>query len=254
MSESKKLTEEKTWSDVWESHSLPQVFKTDYNPYYVEVMDKFFHKYLPEDNNFEFLELGCAPGRWMHYFHDEFGYKVSGIDYSKIGVEATRENMRLLNTPANVFEGDVLNFQSGKKYDMVFSIGLIEHFDPPKEIIQKHFDLLNERGYLIIGVPNLSSPFYRFLQFLINKELLKEHVIITKKDFEKIKTAGFETIYCNYFGVFNLFLLGIAKHKIRLHKTVNFFQTVVDKFLRKLNIQRESKIFSPYIFLILKKI
>ncbi|GAH49700.1 unnamed protein product, partial [marine sediment metagenome] len=105
MKSTKKLTDEKTWDKVWEEHSLPQVFKGKDQPHYVDILDAFFHKYLLFNKNFEFLELGCAPGRWLHYFHTEFGYKVSGLDNSPIGFEITKKNLEILDVKADLYFG-----------------------------------------------------------------------------------------------------------------------------------------------------
>lgn len=49
---------------------------------------------------------------------------------------------------------DMMNFRPGKKYDLVYSSGVIEHFDPKKaqRIIRKMASLSN--GYVLNLVPN----------------------------------------------------------------------------------------------------
>ena len=256
MNSTKKLTEEKNWDKVWEEYSLPQVVKTKSNPYYVEILDIFFHKYLPKDESFEFLELGCAPGRWLHYFNKEFGYKVSGLDNSPVGFEMTKKNLEILGVRANLYFGDVLNYKFNKKFNVVFSFGLVEHFDPPLEIIRRHLDLTKPKGYTIIGVPNFRSSFYRFPQYLINRQLLNQHILLSLKDFRIFLDElreDFEVVFLGYTGVLNFYLFGVSKKRRFLQKFIYYCQIIFDKILKIFSIKKESFLFSPYIFLIIKK-
>jgi len=254
MSNTKKLTDEKTWDTIWKEHPLPQTLKTSpspQHPYYVDVLDKFFHQYLPKNENFEFLELGCAPGRWLHYFNKEFGYKVSGLDNSPIGFKMTKENLKMLGVKANLYFGDVLNYKIEKKFDVIFSEGLVEHFDPPAEILKKHLEMVNQGGYIIIGIPNFKHSLYYFLQKIINKNFLEKHLLLDKKDL-----AGFfndqKPIVCQNLGVFNLYLLNLD-HKPLVCKVIHYLEILIEKILRFIKIEKESAFFSPYIFIIIKK-
>jgi len=72
MAKSKKLTISERWDKNWQGINLPSVIKTSpkpQHPYYVDVLDEYFHRFLFKNNDFEFIELGCSPGRWLHYFH-----------------------------------------------------------------------------------------------------------------------------------------------------------------------------------------
>lgn len=251
MAKSKILTQEKFWDQIWGSYPLPQVFKGKNNLYYVERLDDFFHKHLPENKQYEFLELGCAPGRWMHYFHVEFGYATSGLDSSQTGMEVTKRNLELLNVNANLYFGDVLNYSFDKKYDVVFSIGLIEHFNPPTEIIEKHINLTKEGGYTVIAIPNIKYSLYYYLQKIVKKEVLENHVLLNKRELQEFFNQQ-SIIACQYVGVFNLFLLNIEQNSLWF-KIICHTEGIAEKILRLLKITNDSHMFSPYIFIILKK-
>ena len=259
MNETKKLTNEKKWDKDWQSVGLPQIVKTSpkpQHPYYIDVLDKFFHQHLPKNNNFELLELGCAPGRWLHYFNKEFGYKVSGLESSNVGFGLAKQNLDMLGIKSDIYFGDVLNYKFNKKFDIIFSMGLVEHFNPPIEIIRKHLELTKPNGYTIIGIPNFKSFFYRFLQYLINRQLLNQHILLSIKDLciflnESIKDS--EVVYLGYIGVLNFYLLGISKKEAFLQRIICYCQIIFDKMLRIFSIKKETSLFSPYLFLILKK-
>ena len=140
----------------------------------IEV-DRFFKEHLPRNESLSFIEIGCAPGLWMHYFHTNFGYRVDGIEYTKNGVELTRKNMRLLGIPTNIYEEDLFKNTIPKgTYDVVFSSGFIEHFTHPEEVVSKHVELLKSGGILIVKVPNLHGMNY-LLQRMIDRNILKKH-------------------------------------------------------------------------------
>lgn len=75
--------------------------------------------------------------------------KTYGLDYSFSGLldSVKGENHLVcsdLFTPPFVEES----------FDLVFSLGVIEHFSNPKSVIARHLDLLKINGLLLITVPN----------------------------------------------------------------------------------------------------
>lgn len=243
------------WEKVWSKHELPQILKTVYHPYYIDILDDFFHKFLPKNPNLNFLEFGCAPGRWLHYFHQEFGYAVSGIDNAELGVELTKKNLDLLGVTADIHLGDVLMFNPVKQFDIVGSFGLIEHFDPTDQIIEKHLEVLKPGGWLIIEIPNLFSPFYLNLQKLIDASYIKIHKPLQLNSFRTLfEKLPLRILSCGYIGVVNLYLLGIAPEQKLAWWIVRNCQMVIDKLVRIFGLKQESSLFSPYMILIAKKV
>ena len=77
------------------------------------------------------------------------------IDSNQYGLTLLRDRM---GSRPNVFvhQGDVLQFpDAGLRAEIVFSIGLIEHFDASqtRKAINAHFDMLHGGGYAIISFP-----------------------------------------------------------------------------------------------------
>ena len=50
-------------------------------------------------------------------------------------------------------------------FDVVYSAGVIEHFDDPREIVRIHVDLLKPGGKALITVPNLGGIYGRILGY-----------------------------------------------------------------------------------------
>ncbi len=254
MKDSTPLTDVKTWDEAWADTPLPQVMKSRVNPYYLDLLDTLFHQHLPTGEHLDFLEFGCAPGRWLHYFNSEFQYKVSGIDSSPIGIEMTNRNLAVLRVHAQIYPVDILQYKSDKKYDIVFSFGVIEHFYPFTEIVDKHLELTKPGGYVVIGVPNIKKAIYGPLQWMLNKENLRGYIHISDEDLVRYLKNKIQILYCGYVGVLCFYLLNLpSKKKITLN-IVNTIQFLFDKLLRLFRIRRETKLFSPYIFIIGKKL
>ncbi len=252
---SNKMSDPYYWDGVWEEErALPIIFKPVYHPYYVDILHRFFKRYLPQKKALNFIELGAAPASWMHYFYSEFGYNVSGIEYSDEGFFLGRKNIELLNFPANFYKGDIFSFQFPIKYDIVFSAGLIEHFDPPFEIVKKHLDITKPGGYCVIGVPNIKKSFYGKIQKLFDTKSLRTYKDVSKDDlYEFFSTQEAKVIACTYVGVFSLHVLYLPSSKPNIIKIIRFIQTLLDRVFKILDISQETRIFSPYIFIIYKK-
>ena len=107
------------------------------------------------------IEVGCCPGKWMIYFHRTYGYKVSGVDYLPAGIEYTKKNLSLNRADyEDLYCKDVLKLETEKRYDIVFSVGFIEHFTDVNPILESHLYLVAPGGYIIVGMPRFYSVVY----------------------------------------------------------------------------------------------
>lgn len=103
--------------------------------------DKLLKTFL-EKGNKKILEIGCAGGKQLVYFNKEFGYEPYGVDYSEEGCRIARENLRLNDISGQIICEDVFDASFEQEFDIVYSMGLIEHFFDPDKIIDKHIELL----------------------------------------------------------------------------------------------------------------
>ncbi len=109
-----------------------------------------------------FLEIGCAPGKFMAYAAVKRGAKVAGIDYSPRGVSITRQFHRELGIASDIRVEDVMETSfAPASFDCVFSAGLIEHFDDPRPVVAKHVELARPGGRIVIAVPNYGGIYGR---------------------------------------------------------------------------------------------
>lgn len=253
-----KLTEKAHWDNYWNSFELPVEIKLSKDNLLLNEELKLFEKFLPK-KKLSILEIGGAPGQYLVYMHKQFGYDVSCLDYSDIGCEKTRENFKLLDIPVTVYEKDLFGDLSDvPTFDVVFSMGLIEHFDDVSGVIQKHLDLLKPGGILLLGLPNFTGINGMFLKQLA-PELIKQHNLRTMninswKGFEN--KLGLEKIFKAYVGGFEPMTFMMREKKSFVNNLLYLKARVLNKIfhknfsmLRSLN----SRYFSGYILGIYRK-
>ncbi len=98
------------------------------------------------------LDIGCGLG-FSDIYLQECGYKVTGIDNVPEIVEKARMNAKYFGSSVNFEQGETFNLSKHyDKFDLVYSVGVLEHFDRKTTIA-----LLKEQTkcarYVMIVVP-----------------------------------------------------------------------------------------------------
>jgi SAM-dependent methyltransferase len=153
------------------------------------------------------LEVGAVPGNHLVYFAKEFGYRVAGIDYSsefpRIAETLTLNGVE----PIELFHEDVFRFCPHRLYDVVFSGGFVEHFDPPEPVIALHAKLIAPGGWLLLAVPN-TRYLHAWLMRLNCPEVLAVHnpALMSRVALDgAVRQCGFEVLFCDYLQTFRTF-------------------------------------------------
>ena len=103
------------------------------------------------------LEIGCGYGRMLELFQ-RGGCQIVGIEPSEDCVRYTTARFG----PGTVFQGTLEQFDpGGKKFDLIISSHVFEHFIAPEEIIERLKSMLNSGGSLFFELPNRESRHYR---------------------------------------------------------------------------------------------
>lgn len=111
------------------------------------------------------IEIGCAPGKVLSWIAFRTQAKVSGIEYSKVGFENTIELLGHLKIDADIRCEDVFETSfPTESFDVVYSAGLIEHFEDPRPIVEAHFRLCRPGGKVVISIPNFSGIYGSLLK------------------------------------------------------------------------------------------
>jgi len=248
-----KKTDEEFWEGNWKKSTL---WRYRGIIRYMAIHRRFnglFKSFL-ERGDKKVLEIGCARGTWLVYFAKEFGYEPYGVDYSKIGCKMAEENLKRVGIDGTILCEDIFKTSLKKEYfDVVYSIGLIEHFDDPNKIINKHIELLKVGGTLIITIPNFGDSLYLTLRKLLGKEkeLLETHntTIMDKGRLKEVlQGKGVQILMLDYFGPINLILAFEPKNTAML-----LLMHLINQALGYITFYLKSKYFSSNIVLIAKK-
>lgn len=197
------------WEKVWQENPFGKYHGIEKYLAINKALDRLFKSFL-EKGDKRILEIGCARGKQLIYFAKEFGYEVYGTDYSEKGVALAQENLKIASVAGTILCQDIFqtSFQE-EFFDVVYSMGLIEHFENPAEIIDAHIKLLKNGGTLIITIPNLKNS----LSFTLNKIMGKEKKLLDTHNLEimdkntlrqLLQDKGVDILKLDYFGPVDL--------------------------------------------------
>jgi 2-polyprenyl-3-methyl-5-hydroxy-6-metoxy-1,4-benzoquinol methylase len=169
--ESGRKTEQAHWDAAWSAPvraRIPSRLNLDVR----NITDLLKRHVKP---NSSYIEVGCAPGKYLAWVADQCQARTSGLDYSDTGIRNCQALFRAMNLDIDLHQGDFFNNALPKNsFDVVTSFGFIEHFDDPTEAVTKHIELLNPGGVALIAVPNYGGV-YGSLQARVDPENLALH-------------------------------------------------------------------------------
>jgi SAM-dependent methyltransferase len=231
----------------------------NYSDYF--LWEVLLNKYLPKTKGVKVLEVGSAPGTTLVRLKQTYGYIPFGVEYSDDGVVLNRAVFAENNiNEDNVIKADFFSegFQNQYKdyFDIVLSVGFIEHFKEVEEAINKHVNLLRPGGHLIVIIPNLRGM-NRILVDFFHKEVMTIHntTIMEKTTFSSLfNEEELSTLYCGYYGTFNFGLFNTKaksprKYVLSFCKIIQLFLNMVFHLILR-NRGAEHRLFSPYLIYI----
>lgn len=155
MNKTADLTSAAEWDEYWRQaiDKLPieitRERASDHLSGILDVLDEWIFE------GSSVLEIGGAPGQFIAYVARNRRCRGAVLDYSPHGCAITRENLTLLDVPIDVYEGDMFATDLPRSFDVVYSLGVVEHFDSLTEAVAAHSALVRPGGRLLIGMPNL---------------------------------------------------------------------------------------------------
>lgn len=133
-------------------------------------------------------DVGCGAGLFAYLAKKAGAASVLGIDYSAEAIKIARQSYQL---PGLEFRRGDLKDLPGR-YDIIVSLGTLEHVDSPLATLKKLKKRLNKNGSIIIACPNWTNTrgyVLLTLHFLFDSPItLADKHYLTPSDFEKIAT------------------------------------------------------------------
>ena len=193
------------WDQVWQGQPLPAAIDprdTGLRNHVERRFHEFFASAFAERQTAgqALLEVGGGRSRWLPYFAKEFGFNVTGIDYSPIGCEQGEAILRNAGVGGSVI---LANFFTPPQemlgaYDVVVSFGVIEHFEDTESCVASLARFLKPGGLMITSIPNLVGG-VGWIQRRVCRSIYDMHVPL---DREALRTAheraGLSVRSCDY--------------------------------------------------------
>lgn len=183
------LTEVQYWDADWHGVRLP--IKVHYRwKFESHSIHKYLARVVPPAGG-SILEVGCGGSGFLPHFRNAFDLDVYGLDYSPVGVELAKENLRLQGAEGTVWQGDLFAPPPEVgEYDAVFSWGFVEHFDDIPEVMRALARFAKPGGRVITAVPNFSG-WLRHLQKHLDPKDYGAHNPIRRAELDRaIEDAG----------------------------------------------------------------
>lgn len=119
--------------------------------------------------DYEALDIGCGEGHLLKKLTQD-KIKATGIDFNDFGI--SKFNPSVLN---KFKQGDVMQLLhqynlKGRKFDVIFLNHVIEHVLDPRKLLKSIYQIIKEKGYLVVSAPNDMSQLQMSLKNLQVKE------------------------------------------------------------------------------------
>ena len=144
----------------------------------------------------------------------------------------------------HLLEQDLFTYSCNEKYDIVFSYGLIEHFQDTGEIVGRHLDLLKPHGTLLIILPNYLGLSGIFQKWIDPKSYATHN--LSAMELSRLKQIGRDL------GLADAQVAYVGKPHLWVNSTSKFYGLAAKGFLFVINnvLQRipvKSRFLSPLI-------
>ena len=124
----------------------------------VSLIRKTILKIIGDRKKIKILDIGCGSGVAVSQYLSSSKISYTGVDLHKESVDYAIKNFsdsntKFLNQSAESLESlDI-------KFDIIILSDILEHVDKPNQLLSNAYRLLNQKGTLIVSIPNGKGPF-----------------------------------------------------------------------------------------------
>lgn len=238
-----QLTDRNFWLNYWESKT-GLAFKIQPNYPFIQVLDKLIgHRAV------SMLEIGGFPGYYAVWAKKNRNVQATLLDFviHKTILNQLEEANDLPAGSIQTLEADLFEYQPAAKFDIVVSNGLIEHFNDTKDILQRHVAFLNDKGALLVTLPNFAGLNGWFQKTFDAENYSKHNIRCMDIHYltELCQSLHLKDIDVYYHGRFMLWLEDASSKPLFARWLLKMLWLPLKLILKIIPV--ETKAFSPYI-------
>lgn len=217
------LPDRRFWEDYWRSHDVVRV---------VGERERFFPllRSSVRSGDRSFVELGGYPGRYAVVAQKLLGLEATLVDYvvEDEPVRRLLEANGLAPDDIDVVREDLFSYRPERRYDLVFSTGLVEHFDELEPILAAHAALAAPGGTVLVTVPNFRGV-NGLVQLAFDRVNLRAHNLDAMRP-ERLQRAaaacGLEHVETFHYGPLEIWLERLDARALPLRALVRAVNAV----------------------------
>lgn len=187
-------------------------------------MMRLFHRCGNLSSRSRVLEIGCGQSPWLPYLARAIGCEVTGLDIEQHAADLAQANLAGAQVEGTILCRDAfnadLNADLAGRFDLVFSLGVVEHLPNVSAQLAVLAGYLKPGGRIITLVPNLQGINWA-LQRFASLRVLNAHIVYTTETLRAVhEDAGLLIMEAGYLGFLNGFLsssLGATGVRQRVH-------------------------------------
>jgi len=208
------------------------------------------------------LEIGCGRSRWLPYFGKHHGFSVAGVDYSPTGCQQAEALLAAAQVEGRVICADFFDPPKEllESFDVVWSLGVMEHFDDTGNVAAAFARFLRPGGVMITVIPNMRWVIGG-LQVLLNAPVYRIHVPLSLRELVRAhEHAGLNTEDARYFLATNFWVVNVDQPPgIRrvlgraLVGVMGRLSAMIWAFEERFVRIPSSRVYSPYLLCVARK-
>jgi SAM-dependent methyltransferase len=171
------------WEAVYKGHSHPPELWEPHS-YHDFLFEGVLSAEVARVGATSLLEVGCGDSPWLGYLARKHGLEcVTGLDYSPLGCDLAKKRLSAAGVEGRILCRDFLEGDTDALdgSDVVFSLGLVEHFRDIVLPIRRLVGFVRRRGVLVTIVPNLRS-IHGLMAWAYHPTVLAKHRLLSYRD------------------------------------------------------------------------
>ena len=183
------------WDNEWEKYNQAPYFKPNQ-----KVISVITHLLNFDLTGKKILELGVGSGCDIVSLAT-MGARTYGLDFSPKSLQSVKYWAKNKKAKVNLIQADISQLKLPKNsFDIVYSVGLMEHFVDLIPLLKKQLDIVKLGGYLLIDIPQ------KYTLYTLAKHWRMNHgthpfgweTEFSKSDLEQIATQLYQKPYLIY--------------------------------------------------------